>query len=72
MDWSIADFVYEMKQIPRVVFGVLLFAITLIVYFVPYYDWDLVAYVGSVIALHEHDSKLIEQQAYAALRAELP
>ena len=50
----------------------LLLGITLIVYFVPYYDWDLVAYVGSAIALHEHDSKLIQQEAYSAVRAELP
>jgi len=61
-----------MKEISRAVFGLLLLAITAIAYFIPYYDWDLVAYVGSAIALREHDSKQIQQQAYAALRAELP
>ena len=59
-------------KMSRILFGVLLLAITLIAYFVPYYDWDLVAYVGSAIALEEHDSKLIHQQAYAAVHAELP
>lgn len=59
-------------KMSRILFGVLLLAITLIAYFVPYYDWDLVAYVGSAIALREHDSELIQQHAYAALRAELP
>src|SRR5690349_24935400 len=59
-------------KVSRILFVLLLLAITLIAYFVPYYDWDLVAYVGSAIALQEHDSKLIQQQAYAALRAELP
>jgi len=61
-----------MKKISRLVFGILLLALTCLAYFVPYYDWDLVAYVGSAIALHEHDQKLIQRQAYAALRAELP
>ncbi len=56
----------------RLLFGVLLLAITLLAYFIPYYDWDLVAYVGSAIALHEHDSSVIQQQAYAVLRTELP
>jgi hypothetical protein len=56
----------------RLLFALLLLAITLVAYFIPYYDWDLVAYVGSAIAFHEHDSKLIQQEAYAALRAELP
>lgn len=59
-------------RMSRILFGLLLLAITLIAYFVPYYDWDLVAYVGSAIALQEHDSKLIQQQAYAAVRAEIP
>lgn len=61
-----------MKQISRIAFGVLLLAITLLAYFIPYYDWDLVAYVGCAVALREHDSKLIQQQAYAALQTELP
>src|SRR5690349_515708 len=59
-------------KVSRILFVLLLLAITLIAYFVPYYDWDLVAYVGSAIALREHDSELIQQHAYAALRAELP
>lgn len=61
-----------MPQISRLVFGVLLLAVTLLAYFIPDYDWDLVAYIGSAIAVHENDSKLIQRQAYAALRAELP
>jgi hypothetical protein len=56
----------------RLLFGVLLLAITLTAYFIPYYDWDLVAYVGSTIALNEQDSSVIQQQAYAALRTGLP
>ena len=59
-------------KVSRLLFAILLLATTLVAYFVPYYDWDVVAYVGSAIALHEHDSKLIQQEAYAALRAELP
>ena len=57
---------------PHVLFSILLAALTLIAYYVPYYDWDLVAYVGSAIALDEHDSKTIQTQAYDALRNELP
>jgi hypothetical protein len=56
----------------RLLFSLLLLGITLLANFIPYYDWDLVAYVGSAIALHEHDSTVIQQQAYAALRTELP
>ena len=56
----------------RVLFSLLLLAITLVAYFIPYYDWDLVAYVGSAMALHEHDSSVIQQQSYSALRTELP
>ena len=57
---------------PHVLFSILLAALTLIAYYVPYYDWDLVAYVGSAIAMDEHDSKTIQTQAYDALRNELP
>src|SRR5579884_229509 len=56
----------------RLLFGVLLLAVTLLAYLIPYYDWDLVAYIGSAIALHERDSSIIQQQAYAALRTGLP
>ena len=56
----------------RLLFRLLLLAITLLAYFIPYYDWDLVAYVGSAIALHERDSSVIQQKAYAALRTGLP
>jgi hypothetical protein len=44
----------------------------MLAYYVPYYDWDLVAYVGSAMALHENNAKLIQTQAYDALRNELP
>ena len=47
-------------------------SVTLLAYFTPYYDWDLVAYVGSAIALHEKDSGAIQSRAYAALQRELP
>lgn len=57
---------------PRLLFSILLLALTLTAYYVPYYDWDLVAYVGSAIALHERDPKLIQTQAYDTLRSELP
>jgi len=57
---------------PRLLFCILLLALSLTAYFVPYYDWDLAAYVGSAIALHETDAKLIQTQAYDALRNELP
>ncbi|HWC16918.1 MAG TPA: hypothetical protein VG498_07875 [Terriglobales bacterium] len=55
----------------RVVFSALLFVLTLIAYLTPYYDWDLVAYVGSAIALHEYDSRAIQHEAYSALEREL-
>lgn len=61
-----------MKRILTVLFGLLILAVTLIAYLLPYYDWDLAAYVGSAIALNQRDSKLVQQQAYAALRTELP
>ena len=54
------------------IFGILLLALTLLAYFIPNYDWDLVAYVGSAIELHEHDSHAIQAEAYAALQRELP
>ena len=60
------------RKISRAGFGLLLLALTILAYFIPYYDWDLVAYVGSAITLREHDSKLIQQQAYTELRNELP
>jgi hypothetical protein len=57
---------------PRLLFSILLLALSLTAYFVPYYDWDLVAYVGSAIALHENDAKSIQTQAFEAMRNELP
>lgn len=56
----------------RLIFSTLLIALTLLAYFVPYYDWDLVAYTGAAIALRERDVKTIQSEAYAALRRELP
>ena len=47
-------------------------ALTLLAYLTPYYDWDLVAYVGSAIAPHERDSRAIQHDSYAALQRELP
>lgn len=61
-----------MNTKPRLVFSVLLLAGTLVAYFVPYYDWDLVAYVGSAIALHENSAGKIRLESYAALQRELP
>ena len=57
---------------PRALFGILLLAITFTAYRIPYYDWDLVAYTGAAIALHEQGAKAIQTQAYDALRSELP
>jgi hypothetical protein len=57
---------------PRVLFGILLLAITFTAYRIPYYDWDLVAYTGAAIALHEQGGKAVQTQAYDALRSELP
>jgi len=56
----------------RFTFAILLAALALLAYLVPYYDWDLVAYVGAGIALHEHNPKAIQSEAYAALRDVLP
>ncbi len=56
----------------RFLFSTILLGLTLTAYFIPYYDWDLVAYIGSAIALHDHDAKSIQAQAYSAIRAELP
>jgi hypothetical protein len=55
----------------RFLFSTILLGLTLTAYFIPYYDWDLVAYIGSAIALHDHDAKSIQAQAYSALRTEL-
>jgi 4-amino-4-deoxy-L-arabinose transferase-like glycosyltransferase len=60
------------SRLARIVFCTLLLLLTLIAYYVPYYDWDLVAYVGSAIALDEHDARTIQRTAYDALRRELP
>jgi hypothetical protein len=57
---------------PRTIFSAFLLALTLLAYFVPYYDWDLVAYTGSAIALRERDPIQIQKQAYDALKQELP
>jgi len=56
----------------RILSCTVLASVALLAYFTPYYDWDLVAYVGSAIALHEKDSRAIQAGAYAALRRELP
>ena len=56
----------------RILFCIVLIGVTLLAYFSPYYDWDLVAYIGSTIALHQQDSRAIQAQAYAALQRELP
>lgn len=55
----------------RLTFFAILFALTLLAYLVPYYDWDLVAYTGAAIALHESNPGTIQTQAYAALQREL-
>ena len=55
----------------RVIFSLLLLALTGVAYCTPYYDWDLVAYIGSAVALREHDSRAIQHQAYAAIQREL-
>ena len=60
------------STVPRIVFGIFLLSLTLIAYFVPYYDWDLVAYTGAAIALHEKEDRVIQTEAYTALREELP
>jgi hypothetical protein len=57
---------------PRIVFSAFLVVLTLLAYFVPYYDWDLVAYTGAAIALHERNQSAIQAQAYSALQRELP
>src|SRR6185312_1499741 len=59
-------------RLARIAFCSLLLLETLIAYYVPYYDWDLLAYVGSAIALQEHDTRTIHKQAYEALKRELP
>jgi hypothetical protein len=61
-----------LTRLPSTIFSVLLLALTLLAYFVPYYDWDLVAYSGSAIALSERDPGAIQTKAYDALRRELP
>lgn len=60
------------QTIARLFFSAILCALTLTAYFIPYYEWDLVAYVGSAIALHEHNAKSIQAQAYRAVRNEIP
>ncbi|MFL6437992.1 MAG: hypothetical protein ACJ71Q_10465 [Terriglobales bacterium] len=59
-------------KLPRIIFYAFLLALSVLAYFVPYYDWDLVAYTGSAIALYERDPIRIQKQAYAALQQELP
>ena len=61
-----------LTRLPHTIFSALLLALTLLAYFVPYYDWDLVAYTGSAIALSERDPGAIQTKAYDALRHELP
>jgi hypothetical protein len=61
-----------LTRLHHTIFSALLLALTLLAYFVPYYDWDLVAYTGSAIALSERDPGAIQTKAYAALRHELP
>jgi hypothetical protein len=61
-----------LTRLPQTIFSALLLALTLLAYFLPYYDWDLVAYTGSAIALSERDSGAIQTKAYDALRHELP
>jgi len=57
---------------PATIFSAFLLLLTLLAYFVPYYDWDLVAYTGSAIALKERDPGAIQKKAYDALKRELP
>jgi hypothetical protein len=59
-------------RLARIVFCSLLFLLTVAACYVPYYDWDLVAYVGSAISLQEHDASAIQAKAYEALQRELP
>lgn len=59
-------------RLARIIFCSFLLLETLVAYYVPYYDWDLVAYVGSAIAIREHDARTIQNQAYEALKRELP
>lgn len=44
----------------------------MLAYFVPYYDWDLVAYTGAAVALRDSNKAAIQAQAYSALERELP
>ena len=50
----------------------ILLGLTPLAYFIPYYDWDLVAYTGAAIAVNEQNAIAIQQQAYGALRQEIP
>jgi hypothetical protein len=54
------------------IFGAILLVLTGVTYFVPYYDWDLAAYTGAAIAVEQRNATAIHQQAYAALRQEIP
>lgn len=56
----------------RVVCAAILLALTLLAYFIPYHDWDLVAYTGAAISLDGQNATAIQQQAYVALQQELP
>jgi hypothetical protein len=56
----------------RAIFGFVLATFATLAYFVPYYDWDLAAYVGCAIASHESDPATIHGNTYAALRREFP
>jgi cation transport ATPase len=69
---SISGLRAESSPAARVVFALALLALTWLAWLQPYYDWDMVAYVGAAIATHEHDAKAIHDQAFASLRKEIP
>jgi hypothetical protein len=63
---------HSKSTVARASFGIVLAMLAMLAWFVPYYDWDLAAYVGAAIATHEQDPAKIHSQTYSALRQELP
>ena len=58
--------------VPRIVFGVYLAALAVFSFLRPYYNWDLVGYVGAAFRLEGMDTLKVHDETYAVLRSQVP